>query len=85
MNQLITARKVTKIFDIGEIKLRALNDISFEIYEGELIVILGPSGSGKSTMLNLIGGIDTVTGGEIFYHQMRFALKWEKNIIVGGN
>jgi putative ABC transport system ATP-binding protein len=67
MNKLITARKVTKTFDIGEIKLHALNGISFDIYEGELVVILGPSGSGKSTMLNIIGGIDTVTGGEIFY------------------
>jgi putative ABC transport system ATP-binding protein len=70
MNKLITARNITKIFDIGEIKLHALNDISFEIYEGELVVILGPSGSGKSTMLNLIGGIDTVTGGEIFYQDI---------------
>jgi putative ABC transport system ATP-binding protein len=67
MNKLITARKVTKTFDIGEIKLHAVNDISFDIYEGELVVILGPSGSGKSTMLNIIGGIDTVTDGEIFY------------------
>jgi putative ABC transport system ATP-binding protein len=70
MNKLITARNTTKIFDIGEIKLHALNDISFEIYEGELVVILGPSGSGKSTMLNLIGGIDTVTSGAIFYKEI---------------
>lgn len=67
MNKLITARNITKIFDIGEIKVNALNDVSFDIYEGEMIVILGHSGSGKSTMLNIIGGIDTVTSGEIFY------------------
>jgi putative ABC transport system ATP-binding protein len=70
MKQLIIARQVTKTFDIGEIKLQALNDVSFDIYEGELVVILGPSGSGKSTMLNIIGGIDTVTGGEIFYQDI---------------
>lgn len=65
--KLLTVKNVTKIFDIGEIKVRALSNVSFDIYEGELIVILGPSGSGKSTMLNIIGGIESATEGEIFY------------------
>lgn len=67
MNLLLSASHITKTFDLGEIQVHALNDLSFEIFEGELIVILGPSGSGKSTMLNIIGGIESVTSGEIYY------------------
>jgi len=70
MKKLISAKNVTKIFDIGEIKVNALNNVSFDIYDGEFVVILGPSGSGKSTMLNIIGGIETATGGEIFYKEI---------------
>lgn len=67
MKNLLTARHVSKVFTIGEISVNALTDISFELFEGEFVVILGPSGSGKSTMLNIIGGIETVTDGELFY------------------
>lgn len=66
-NILFSAKNITKVFDLGEIKVKALNNISFDIYEGEIVVILGPSGSGKSTMLNIIGGIESVTDGELFY------------------
>lgn len=52
---------------MGEVEVAALREVSVEIYEGELIVILGPSGSGKSTLLNIIGGMDTPTTGELFY------------------
>ena len=67
MNLLLSASHITKTFDLGEIQVHALNDLSFEILEGELVVILGPSGSGKSTMLNIIGGIESITSGEIYY------------------
>jgi putative ABC transport system ATP-binding protein len=56
---------VTKEYLVGENTFRALNDISFEINEGEFVVILGPSGAGKTTLLNLLGGMDTPTSGEI--------------------
>jgi len=52
---------------MGEVTVKALKNASFELYEGELIVVLGPSGSGKSTLLNIIGGMDKATGGEIYY------------------
>jgi putative ABC transport system ATP-binding protein len=63
--ELIRFEKVSKIYPMGELEVKALLDIDLSINEGELIVILGPSGSGKTTMLNLIGGMDTVTSGKL--------------------
>ena len=61
----IELKNVRKVYNTGEIKVNALQDASFEIEEGEMVIILGPSGTGKSTLLNVIGGIDTVTSGSI--------------------
>ncbi len=58
---------ITKIYIMGEVEVRALQETSLEIYEGEFVVILGPSGSGKSTLLNIIGGMDTPTSGELLF------------------
>ncbi|MBK5252348.1 MAG: ABC transporter ATP-binding protein [Peptostreptococcaceae bacterium] len=64
---LIKAESISKYYQMGEVEVRALEDASFEIYEGEFVVILGPSGSGKSTLLNIIGGMDVPTGGNVFF------------------
>ena len=53
---------------LGENTFYALKDVDLEIYEGEMVVILGPSGAGKSTLLNLLGGMDSPTGGEIIFN-----------------
>lgn len=58
---------LTKVYDMGEVKVHALRGVDLELYEGELIVLLGPSGSGKSTLLNILGGLDTATGGQVTY------------------
>ncbi len=52
---------------MGEVRVKALENVSFEVEKGEFIVILGPSGSGKSTLLNIIGGMDTPSGGNVYF------------------
>ncbi len=69
MTVLLTAKKVSKVYQMGEVTVQALKDVNFEINKGEFIVVLGPSGSGKSTMINLIGGMDTASSGEIYYQE----------------
>lgn len=64
---LFRARDVTKVYSTGEIEIRALNSVDLELFDGELVVLLGPSGSGKSTLLNLLGGLDVPTDGTLTY------------------
>ena len=61
------ARGLTKVYDMGEIHVHALRGVDLELYHSELMVLLGPSGSGKSTLVNILGGLDTATSGEVFY------------------
>ena len=64
---IMTLKNVTRTYMMGEVKVEALKDTSVDIYEGELLVILGPSGSGKSTLLNIIGGMDLPTSGKVIF------------------
>jgi putative ABC transport system ATP-binding protein len=61
------ARGLTKTYVMGEVEVRALQSVDLDLYQGELVVLLGPSGSGKSTLLNILGGLDVPTSGEVFY------------------
>lgn len=69
MGVLIKGENVSKVYKMGEVDIYALSSVSFEIYDSELLVILGPSGSGKSTLLNIVGGMDTLTSGELYYRE----------------
>lgn len=62
---LIEVKKVVKEYRNGEVPIRALDEVSFEIERGEFVVVVGPSGAGKTTVLNLIGGMDGCTSGSI--------------------
>ena len=59
-------RNVSRFFTMGNNVIKAANGVTFSIEEGEFCVIVGPSGAGKTTVLNMLGGMDSVTGGEIF-------------------
>ena len=58
---------VTKVYDTGAVKVFALAGVDLELFSGELTVLLGPSGSGKSTLLNILGGLDHVTDGRVWF------------------
>ncbi|MBK9132109.1 MAG: ABC transporter ATP-binding protein [Gammaproteobacteria bacterium] len=61
------AHGLTKVYHMGEVEVHALRGIDLDLFSGEFVVLLGPSGSGKSTLLNILGGLDTPTGGRVMY------------------
>ena len=61
----IEFKNVCKQYKMGEVKINALENTNFEIEKGELVVIVGPSGAGKTTTLNILGGMDSATSGEV--------------------
>ena len=65
MSEFIEFRDVRKVYKMGEVEIPALDGVSFQIKKGEFVVIAGASGAGKSTILNILGGMDTCTSGEI--------------------
>ena len=64
---VFSARDVTKVYQMGEVEVKALRGVSVDLLAGEFIVLLGASGSGKSTLLNILGGLDSPTDGKVFY------------------
>ena len=72
---------VSKKYQMGEIEILALNKIDFKINKGELVCILGPSGAGKTTCLNILGGMDDATSGEIEVDGQRIDKLKGKNLI----
>ena len=65
MEEYIKFEGVSKVYLMGEVEIYALNDVNFSIGKGELVVIVGASGAGKTTVLNILGGMDTVTSGKV--------------------
>jgi len=69
--EVFQIRALQKVYGTGAVAVRALDGVDLELYRGELLVLLGPSGSGKSTFLNIIGGLDRGTAGEVLFEGRR--------------
>lgn len=80
--KILTTENIEKIFQMGEVEVKALIDTSFSVNEGEFVVILGPSGSGKSTLLNILGGMDTPTSGKVFLRDLEITSYDEKELTL---
>jgi putative ABC transport system ATP-binding protein len=78
--RLFRARALTKVYSTGDVEVRALNGIDLDLFEGELVVLLGPSGSGKSTLLNILGGLDVPTNGTLSYRGEDLTQAGEKTL-----
>lgn len=63
---ILKVEHVSKIYGKGETSVKALDDVSFSVEQGQFVAIIGPSGSGKSTLLHILGGVDTPTKGKVY-------------------
>ena len=77
----IELKNVKKEYQMGTVKIEAAKNVNFSIEKGELVVVLGPSGAGKTTVLNLLGGMDRVTKGDILVDGNNIAKYNEKELI----
>lgn len=78
----IEFKNVDKIYQMGEVEIKALNKASFEIEKGELVVVLGPSGAGKTTCLNILGGMDSATRGKVLVDNKDITNYSDKELIM---
>lgn len=77
----VTFKHVRKVYQSGEVTIEALRGIDFTLNKGELVVIVGPSGAGKTTVLNLLGGMDTCTSGDIILDGSEIS-KYKQNQLI---
>lgn len=63
--EILKVEHLSKVYGQGETAVKALDDVSFSVEEGQFVAIIGPSGSGKSTLLHILGGVDTPTSGQV--------------------
>lgn len=79
---IISLRGVTKVFGQGDTQIQILKGVNLDVREGEFLVILGKSGCGKSTMLNIIGGMDKLTGGSFLFDGVDYSNADEKTLTM---
>lgn len=77
---LIDVKQLTKEYKVGDISINALNGVDFSINEGEFVVVLGASGAGKSTILNILGGMDVPTSGQVLVNDEDITKMHEKKL-----
>lgn len=81
-NLVYRIKGLTKVYGTGHSAVHALRGVDLDIPQGEIVVLLGPSGSGKSTLLNIIGGLDTATDGEAFFHDQNITQMNDKQLTM---
>ena len=79
---IFLTRALTKIYRTGSLEVQALRGVDFEAAAGEFVVLLGPSGSGKSTFLNIIGGLDRATSGEVRFTDHDLSAMGERELTL---
>lgn len=84
-NPVIQTKEVKKIYEIGDVKIKALNGVSIDIFEGDFLAIVGKSGSGKSTLMHLIGLLDTPTSGHVLLNKKDVSTYSEKDLAIERN
>ncbi len=77
---VFTARGLTKVYGEGAAQVQALRGVDLDLYPAEFVVLLGPSGSGKSTLLNILGGLDTASGGSVLYRGRELTRATEREL-----
>lgn len=80
MSAFVEFKNVSKYYRTGEISIHALEDVSFQIERGEFCIIVGASGAGKTTILNVLGGMDTLTSGEVFLNDTKISAMSKKEL-----
>lgn len=79
---ILRAEKLVKIYGQGENEIKALNNVSLEIKEGEFVSIVGSSGSGKSTLLNMLGGLDRLTSGDVYINNKKLGNMKDEELTI---
>lgn len=79
---ILKADNLVKIYGQGENEVKALNNVSLEIEEGEFVSIVGSSGSGKSTLLNMLGGLDRLTSGDIYINNKKLGNMKDEELTI---
>lgn len=82
MGAFVEFKNVRKSYKAGEVRIDALKDVSFQIEQGEFCVIVGASGAGKTTILNILGGMDTLSAGEVLLEDKKISALSKKELIT---
>lgn len=79
---ILRVENLSKYYRMGDVTVKALENVTFDVRKGEFVVILGPSGSGKSTLLNIMGGMDTPSGGNIYFNDEKITNMSNKELTL---